>query len=305
VTIIKKTYPVNQLNAPTRFNSFCEQNIKEIPSRKGIKKAIKKGELLLNGKITEGGRWLKSGDLISLVDTNPTPPKIYTLKIPVVYEDEHIAVLYKPAGISVSGNQYKTVVNTLGFNLKKSHQPDALNWPLPVHRLDNPTSGLLIIAKTTTAQVQLGKAFERKEIQKKYHALVIGKTSPTGTIDHRIEDKPSHTTFKTLTTVPSLKNQYLSLVELEPQTGRTHQLRIHCAAIKSPILGDKIYGTEGLILKHKGLFLCAVALKFLHPITLEKMNLSIPTPQKFLTRLENESRRYHNYRKNEINDPKK
>ncbi len=232
-----------------------------------------------------------------MVDLNPTPPKVYPLKIPVVFEDDYLAIINKPAGISVSGNQYKTVVNTLAHNLKGSNQKDALNWPLPVHRLDNPTSGLLIIAKTLTARIRLGELFEQKKIQKRYHAIVIGKTPLVGDIHDKIGGKFAHSSFQTLQTVPSLKNTYLSLLELKPHTGRTHQLRIHCSNMNTPILGDKIYGIKGLILKHKGLFLSAVAVNFQHPITHMDLDISIPTPQKFLTRLENESRRYNNYKK--------
>lgn len=207
-----------------------------------------------------------------------------------------MAIINKPAGISVSGNQYKTIVNALGFNLKVSNQKDALNWPLPVHRLDNQTSGLLIIAKTVMARIKLGRAFENKQIKKKYQAIVIGKTDPKGSVNYKIGEKEAFSEYKTLQTVKSLKNDYLSLLELIPSTGRTHQLRIHCAkALGTPILGDKIYGKPNLILKHKGLFLCAVALDFVHPITTEELKIRIATPHKFIKRLENEQRRFDNY----------
>lgn len=84
-------------------------------------------------------------------------------------------------------------------------------------------------------------------------------------------------------------------MELEPKTGRTHQLRIHCSSIGHPILGDKLYGNEGSILKHKGLFLAAIYLKFNHPITNELLEVEITTPANFLKRLENEKRRYIKY----------
>ncbi len=288
------------MKKPIRFNTYCEQYVNEIPSRKGVKKAIKQGAILLNGKLSEGGRWLKKGDTIILIDLNPKPPKAYPLDLPVLYEDETIAVVHKPAGISVSGNQYRTVQNALGHNLKQSTQEDALNWPLPVHRLDNPTSGLLLIAKTRKARIVLGQAFEQKTIAKTYRAVIIGKTAPKGEINQCIDGKPAHSSFRTLQTVPSLKNDFLSLVELTPHTGRTHQLRIHCANIGAPILGDKTYGKEGLILKHKGLFLCAVGLQFEHPITHKLIVISIPTPAKFLKRLENEKKRYVNYKSSNI-----
>lgn len=291
----KFSHTVKELPEPIRFNTYCEEFITILPSRKGVKKAIKRGELRLNDEHIEGGRWLKQGDVITLIDLELTPPKTYWLKLTVVFEDEDLAVIVKPAGINVSGNQFKTVQNALLHNITHSIKEDKLPWPLPVHRLDNQTSGLLIIAKTKTARVALGQAFEQKTIEKTYHAVVIGKAPEKGNIHLPIENKPASSSFIKLTDVPSLKNGTLSLVELYPQTGRTHQLRIHCASLNLPILGDKLYGPENLILKHKGLFLCAVKLKFNHPISNTPVEFSIPTPPKFLTRLENERKRFLNY----------
>lgn len=298
LSLIKKsikvilTHQVQKVNLKTRFNVYCEDHLDIIPSRKGVKKAIQKGELRLNGEKVEGGRWLQEKDVITYVDLENTPPKTYHLKLDVIYEDEDLAVILKPAGISVSGNQFKTVQNALQHNITPSNKSDKLAWPLPVHRLDNPTAGLLIIAKTKMARVKLGQAFEQKNIAKTYHAVVMGKIDAEGTINSNVADKNALTAFRRLTFEPSLRSEFLSLVELYPATGRTHQLRIHCAAIGHPILGDKIYGPEGNTLKHKGLFLCAVKLTFNHPITDKKIELSISTPEKFLKRLENEARRY-------------
>ncbi len=264
-----------------------------MPSKSGIKKSIKKGEILLNNSKVEGGRHLKENDVITLVDLELTPPKPYPLKLNVIFEDEYLAVIEKPAGISVSGNYFKTIQNALGFNIKKSTQIDALPWALPVHRLDHPTQGLLIIAKTKTARIKLGQDFENKTIQKIYQAIVIGKPKPQGVIDFEIDQKPSVTEFKTIKTIQSLKNQYLSLVKFYPKTGRTHQIRIHCSKSGFPILGDKLYGKEGLILKHKGLFLCATELQFTHPVTNQPLRFNLPTPYKFTARLKNEKRRFN------------
>lgn len=293
--LVKNTYPVTEIKTAIRFNTFCELMVKEIPSRKGIKKAIKKGAILLNNQIVEGGRWLNVGDVITLVDLNPKPPKEFQLNYPVVFEDDYLAVINKPAGYPVSGNQYKTIQNTLSFNLQKSTLEDALNWPLPVHRLDAQTSGLLIIAKTRLARIKLGQFLEQKKIQKTYHALVTGSVRLEGEICIELEAKEAITQIKVLKAILSLQNKHLTLLELSPKTGRTHQLRKHCKAIGHPIVGDKIYGEKGRTLKHKGLFLCAVSLAFIHPVTKEALTISIPTPSKFLKRMENEERRYRNY----------
>jgi len=247
---------------------------------------------LLNGKKVPGGTWLKENDVIQWVDPELTPPKPYHLQLTILYKDEDIALIYKPAGITVSGNQFKTIQNALVYNLEKSTKADALPWPLPVHRLDNPTSGLLLVARTKAARIKLGQAFEAKQVNKKYHAVLIGKAPESIKIDAPISDKIAHSNLKRICVLPSLKNEFLSLVELEPVTGRTHQLRIHSAAIGHPILGDKLYGTEGMILKHKGLFLSATFISFHHPITGKYLEFSTPPPEKFITRMKNENRRY-------------
>lgn len=282
---------MQELSEATRFNTYCEKYFKEIPSRKGIKKAIQRGELLLNGEQVDGGLWLKNGDIITWVESNRKPPKVYPIDLEVVYEDDFLAVINKPPGISVSGNQYQTIYNALGYNLKPSTQKDTLPWPLPAHRLDNPTRGLLIIAKTTSARIQLGADFEQKRIQKTYHALVIGKPPSIGQVSAPIDHKKAETQFERIETIPACKGDFLSLLQLYPITGRTHQLRIHCATIGTPILGDKKYGKEGLILQNKGLFLASTAVDFPHPISREKIHLDIGIPEKFSKRLAYEKRR--------------
>ncbi len=280
---------VDGIDQLIRFIDYSNKNFTEhIISRKGIKKAIKSGELQLNNKIVESGRYLKNGDKIQLFYLENNAPKTYDLKLDVVFEDEFIAVINKPAGVLVSGNKYRTIVNSLPFNIKKSTEKDVLQWAKPVHRLDYQTSGLLIVAKTKTALTNLSKQFENKCVRKKYVAIVIGKPENFGTINLDIENKKSLTEYRVLNFVNSIKNKHLTLVELYPKTGRTHQLRIHLSSIGNPILGDKLYGNEGMIFKHKGLFLSSVGVIFKHPITDEEMSVEIEIPTKFNLRMERE-----------------
>lgn len=261
--------------APTVFAQF-------IPSKKGIKKAIKRGEIRVNGKVGATGIWVVEGQQIDLLESEKPLPKVFPLALSIVYEDEHLAVIVKPAGIPVSGNYFKTIQNALAFNLTPSNATDALQIPRPVHRLDSPTSGVLLIAKTRIAQMDLGQQFERKTVLKTYHALCRGKILANGTISSPIDGKPAKSHFTILKTVFFLKKEPLHLVELQPLTGRTHQLRRHLASVACPIVGDKLYGVAGQIVKGKGLFLCAVGLRFEHPFSKKLVAFSIATPPKFL-----------------------
>ncbi|MCO6501385.1 MAG: RluA family pseudouridine synthase [Vicingus serpentipes] len=280
-----------------RLYDYAQQIFPIIPSRKGVKKAISRGEIIINNEKATTGTWVKPGQKIQLLESAVNPPKGYNMDLEVVFEDEFLAVINKPSGISVSGNQYRTIQNAIIGKLSVSKEKDALRWPKPVHRLDNPTSGLLLIAKTANALVQLGQQFERKTIQKKYAAIVIGQLPTNGVINNAIEGLPSETIYQLQKTIPSLKNECLSLVELYPKTGRTHQIRIHLAQLGYPIMGDKLYGEEGNVLKGKGLFLCALGLKFTHPVTNEKLDIKIPLPHKFVSLMEREKRRWEKYKR--------
>ncbi|HEY9170373.1 MAG TPA: RluA family pseudouridine synthase [Lutibacter sp.] len=238
---------------------------------------------------------MQFGQVIDLLERPKSQPKIFELPLEILFEDNHMAAIHKPAGFSVSGNAYKTIYNALPFNLKKSTEPDALPWPTPVHRLDNQTSGILLIAKTKTSQIALGNQFEDHTIQKKYCAIVIGEVLTNGKINTPIEDKIAETDFKVVTVVNSLKYQHLSLLTIYPKTGRTHQIRIHLSSIGLPIFGDKLYVDEKMLHRGKGLFLCAQEISFLHPKTSEEINLKVAIPHKFESLLLREQRRWGNY----------
>jgi len=278
-----------------RLYDYAAKIFPTIPSRKGIKKAIAREEIMVDGKKTSTGHWVKEGQRIDLLESSANPPKEYNLDLEVIFEDEHLAIINKPAGISVSGNQFRTIQNALIGNVSLSKEEDALRWPKPVHRLDGPTSGLLLIAKTAKALVKLGQQFEQKLIKKKYVAIVMGKTPESGVITSDIDGLKSLSEYITLKTINSLRSKQLSLVELMPKTGRTHQLRIHLSSIGFPILGDKKYGNVGNVLEGKGLFLCALGLEFNHPITSEVLSINTELPYKFNSLLEREEKRWGKY----------
>lgn len=293
---ILSNHIVGELNSPTRFSDYAIGIFAKFQTKQGTKKAIKKGEIVLNNEKTETGRWLKSGDKIQWVEIEQKEIKSFDLDLEIVFEDEHLAIVNKPAGLVTSGNQFKTLTNCLPQNLQLSNQPDALQRPQPAHRLDSQTNGLVLVGKTSKALIELGKVFKNRSVSKTYHAIVTGETKNEGIITQLIDNQESTTHLKTIKTIPSLQNEYISLLELSPKTGRTHQLRIHLSQLGHPIIGDKLYGKEGSILKHKGLFLAAIRLQFTHPITFEKVDINIKTPNKFQSLWEREERRWKKFK---------
>ena len=251
MTIIK-THRVPDGTSPVRFSEYAISVFKIIPSRNGIKKAIKRGDFLVDGVPAETGTWVRPGQIIELCTFERINIPVYHMDITVVYEDNHIAIVNKPPGITVSGNRFKTVENTLPHNVKYSTEEDALPRPMPVHRLDSPTSGLLLIAKTRTSQINLGCQFETREIKKRYRAVVKGLIEEGGRIVFSIEGRNSETEYIPVESVRSIKNGYVTLVDLFPGTGRTHQLRRHMWENGHPVIGDKQYGVPGDLFQGQG-----------------------------------------------------
>ena len=293
--IIRETHLVPAGISKVRLSDYARTAFEPLLSRKGISKAIKRGEIRINGKTGQSGDWVETGQVIEWLDLQLRAPKTYLLPLQVLFEDEDLAVLNKPPGIEVSGNKFKTVENALSGSLTPSARPDALPWPRPVHRLDYSTSGLLLVAKTSGAQRLLGQAFEERCVHKRYAAVVMGRIPASGTVETSIADLPARSEYEPVRIVPSLRSGHVSLVHLFPTTGRTHQLRIHMASIGHPIVGDPKYGEAGNILKGKGLFLAAVELRFPHPVTRQEMNISIETPPKFAALLEREQARWDKF----------
>lgn len=242
---------------------------------------IKKGLVLVNGEIATTATFINGNEVITLKEiVEVALKKRLILDLDVVYEDDYLAIINKPAGILVSGNTFKTVANGLSQNLKESNHPDAVK-PQPVHRLDYPTTGLLLVGKTSASILALNKLFENKKIAKTYMAITIGKMGEKGRIEFSIDEKEAESMYEVVQTVTSQRFQYLNLVKLIPETGRRHQLRKHLSGIGNPILGDKDYGKEPFLLKGKGLYLHAYALEFTHPYTKESVHIKTALPKKF------------------------
>jgi len=278
---LTETHIVQKQENPIRFQEYGVGIFNTIPTKSGIKKAIKKGLIFIDENLATTSKYISGGEKIELFESEkPSTFERLKLDLEVLFEDDYLAIIYKPAGILVSGNKFITIANGLSQNLKKSNQSDAVK-PQPIHRLDYPTSGLLLVGKTSASIQSLSKLFENKKIQKTYFAITIKRMDNKGSISSSIDNRKSLTDYKVLESVKSERFEFLNLVKLSPKTGRKHQLRIHLLSIENPILGDKEYFLENKILKGKGLYLHAASLDFTHPITREKLTISKELPKKF------------------------
>jgi len=278
-----ETHIAEEQKKPIRFQEYGVGIFKTITTKSGIKKGIKKKIIFIDGALATTSKYIFGSEKIELFNVDNQPGiKELKLNLKILFEDDYLAIIFKPVGILVSGNKLVTIANGLTHNLKKSKQPDAVK-PQPIHRLDYPTSGVLLIGKTSSAIRNLSQLFEKKEIQKTYIAISVGRMEKTGEIKDLIDEKEAFTAFKVLRTVTSERFEFLNLVKLKPTTGRKHQLRRHLYSIGNPVLGDKEYFLDHKILNGKGLYLHASSLEFIHPFTEEKLLVTEELPKKFKT----------------------
>ena len=151
-----------------------------------------------------------------------------------------------------------------------------------------------MVAKTRSAQINLGRQFEAQQISKTYVAIVKGSLEGAGKVVKSIDHQHAKTFYKSLRVDKSLSYSDVSMVELQPKTGRTHQLRIHMAEIGHPIVGDAVHDFEK-VLKGKGLFLTACKVSFIHPVSLLNQTFEISLPSKFDALLKREKRRWKKF----------
>ncbi|MTB50247.1 RluA family pseudouridine synthase [Lewinella sp. W8] len=278
---INEQHTVPPLSERARLQDYGVGIFVSAATKSALKKVIKKGYVRVNGNEATTATFLQGGERITLtIPADTTPRRIFNFSLGVLYEDEHLAVINKPPGIQVTGNRFRTIVNALPQNLQWSSMPDAVK-PHPAHRLDFGTTGILLVGKTSRCTRALNQLFKEKRVEKTYFAVTIGEMSGNGTINTPVDDRASVSHYAVTHSVPSSRFGQLNLVRLTPETGRRHQLRKHLSGLGHPILGDQDYGTDGLILMGKGIYLHAHALRFVHPHSREEVSFTSPLPEKF------------------------
>jgi tRNA pseudouridine65 synthase/23S rRNA pseudouridine1911/1915/1917 synthase len=275
-----ESHHVLALEKQIRLQDYGFIVFESLKTKSALKKAIKKGLIFLNGRVAETSDWIEEGQTLELFAEELLHKKrVFPLQLDVIFEDDSMAVVNKPEGYPTNGNYFKTIENALVYNLKTSSEKDKLPYPQPVHRLDNPTSGLLIIAKTLWSKSYLSVLFEHNEIQKTYVAIVEGGFDTLrDVISLDIEGKQSSTTYSVEKIFKISQDEY-SLLSLKPSSGRTHQLRIHLSKIGHSIVGDEAYGSVTL---SNRLMLHASTLQLHHPKTGKSLNFETEVPHKFV-----------------------
>ena len=304
------TFSVEAAAAGLRLDEFLAGRLAEL-SRMRIASMVARGGCAVNGGPAHAGLRLRAGDVVEVEARGGAPNSMTPEAAPldIVHEDEHLLVVVKPAGVLVHptlGVKSGTLANALAYHLNRELIEEGaapINHtaapevappfvrPGLVHRLDRDTSGLLAVARTQAALSRLSQHFQRRLVEKRYVAVVSGLLgedrltldAPVGRVEGASPPwgvlpggKPAETRLRVLE-----RRARRTLVELEPVTGRTNQLRIHCAHAGHPVVGDRLYGGE----PHARLCLHAARLGFRHPATNKWVEFVSEAPAELLSAL--------------------
>ncbi|MHB1341110.1 MAG: RluA family pseudouridine synthase [Coriobacteriia bacterium] len=281
-----------------------------LASRSVAERLIVDGHVRVNGQIANKNHTVHPGERIEVFVPPREPSALVPEKIPldIRYEDEHLIVLSKPAGLVVHparGHYTGTLVHALMAHSEDLGTLQGDDRPGIVHRLDKDTSGLMMVAKTDEAQAILSEGLKIRSIERRYVTLVHGYISPdSGLVDAPVGRSPKdrmrqavvdHEGAKQAVTTFRVLDRYMAgqyddgytLVECKLYTGRTHQIRVHMLYIKHPVVGDPLYGRNhpkaDMGLERQ--FLHAYRLSLTHPVTGEALDLLDPLPQDLLQRI--------------------
>jgi 23S rRNA pseudouridine1911/1915/1917 synthase len=285
-----------------RLDVFLARHLENL-TRSQIQLLNRSGAIQIEGRRDKAGYKIRGGETVEVdlrvLESEPLTPEQMPLQI--YFEDADLAVIEKPAGVVVhpgSGTRGGTIVHGLLFHFQNLSDAGGQGRPGIVHRLDKWTSGLMIVAKNNVAHARLSKAFQDRQIQKTYLAVVHGRPRQTaGVIESPIGRHPkirtkmaamqggkgrsAHTEYRVLE-----QFREFALLELKIKTGRTHQIRVHLASVGHPVVGDDLYGERALkeFVKKFGephrYFLHAAELRFTHPSTGMPLEFHSPLPEK-------------------------
>lgn len=274
-------------------------------SRSRIQQLIRAGLITINMRPVKESHKIKSGERIEVNIPPPQPTELKPECIPlnIIFEDDFLFVIDKPAGLVVHpapGHYSGTLVNAVLYHCPRLGGIGGELRPGIVHRLDKDTSGVILVAKTEKAVSALADQFKQREIRKEYLAIVRGVFTPPGGVIKTMIGRHA-TDRKKMTSAPAKGRlaitryetleafEKYSLLRLRPETGRTHQIRVHLAHVRHPIIGDEKYGrslNRDLPPKVKRQMLHAHKISFSHPETGEEMEFTAPMPED-MTRLLN------------------
>ena len=282
----------------SRLDVFLAGRIKLL-TRSQIRNLIDEGAVRVAGKARRAGYKLRADETVAFDYEIPGPERLAPEAIPlkILYADEDVIVLDKPAGLVVhpgAGNASGTLANALLHHFPETASAGPADRPGIVHRLDKDTSGVMVAARTAAAYESLVGQFRRRDVHKTYLGLVWGRiASPEGRINWPIgrhisegrkistrsrHPKDAETFFKVLRIFRDA-----TLLEIRPVTGRTHQIRVHLAAAGHAMAGDALYGRKKSAKKFPRLFLHAHTISFLHPRTGERLTFTSELPSELET----------------------
>ena len=324
-----RTFQVSSENAGRRLDQVLTSVLENL-SRARVQELIEQKKVRVNGTIPRASLKLRGDESIEIVgETERAPLKAIPENIPldVVYEDKWLAVVNKPAGMMVHGGagdetrNRGTLVNALLFRFQQLSGIGGEARPGIVHRLDKDTSGLMVVAKSDEVHRKLAAQFASRQVKKKYIALVMGWPPEKGTIAAEISRdrlRPTRMTTRRsggrsavshYQVTGKLESAYgkFALLDIDIETGRTHQIRVHLASLKHPVVGDTLYGAPAVLrVQQSGRtrkgeqvaqqelslgrnFLHAAKLEFVHPATHKPMRFEQRLPadlQNFLSQLD-------------------
>ena len=324
----QRTFRTTAEDVGRRLDQYLTAALENV-SRVRVQELIAQDKVRVNRAVARPSLKLRGNEVIDVLGEAERPPLKATaedIPLDIVYEDEHLAVVNKPAGMIVhagAGGEDRnrgTLVNALLFRFQQLSALGGEARPGIVHRLDKDTSGLMIVAKTDEIHRKLSAQFASRQVKKKYIALVIGWPPEKGTISAEISRdrlRPTRMTTRLsggrtavshYAVTRKLETAYgkFSLLEVSIETGRTHQIRVHLSSMHHPVVGDTLYGAPRLLRRSLSTrpksstqeeeslslarnFLHAAALELVHPATHERLHFERPLPgdlQKFLRALE-------------------